>query len=263
MTTRVRTMWGVVALLAVLLSSCGLGGRAGAPQPGGGSPSAPAPAPAGGGGAAGTAGDRPSPTPSPSATTSAPLTAMVSSDGGPLTAAETSAAVGHCLGKQASRSEIAAVRVEYARDIAYLTDDVRTLPTIILTSQGVRIVCNTDGQVPARTSAVNREPDAAHPAIVVASAGITGTFNGPFANGMSPFAPCVVLRVAPEVATVLMRLDWPTGDSVWYGAAIENGYAAVSAWMGGTIGAPVDIDLKTVRTQVRAFDASGHELTVS
>lgn len=261
MSTRVGMTSAVTALLAVLLSSCGLGGGAHAPQSVGASPSAPVPSVKKV--ATRTAGDRTSPTPSPTATTPAPLTAMVSSDGGPLTAAETSAAVGRCLGKQASRSEIAAARVEYARDIAYLTDDVRTLPTIILTSQGVRIVCNTDGQVPARAAAVNREPDAAHPAIVVASAGITGTFNGPFANGMSPFAPCVVLRVAPEVATVLMRLDWPTGDSVWYGAAIENGYAAVSAWMGGTIGAPVDIDLKTVRTQVRAFDASGHELAVS
>jgi len=37
----------------------------------------------------------------------------------------------------------------------------------------------------------------------------------------------------------------------------------VSAWMGGTIGAPVDIDLKTVRTQIRAFDATGREIPVS
>jgi len=252
----------VTALLAVLLSSCGLGGHAGTGQSAAASPSSPAPT--GGGGATGTLGDRTSPTPTLTPTpTPTPPTAMVSSDGGPLTAAETSAAVGRCLGKHASASEIAAVRVEYARDIAYLTDDVRTLPTIILTSKGARIVCNTDGRVPPRAAGVNREPDAAHPAIVVASAGITGTFNGPFADGMSPFAPCVVLRVTPEVASVLMRLDWPTGDSVWYSAAIDNGYAVVSAWMGGTIGAPVDIDLKTVRTQLRAFDATGRELAVS
>jgi hypothetical protein len=188
---------------------------------------------------------------------------MVSSDGGPLTAAETRVAVRHCLGPSAGASDLAAVHVEYARDIAYLTDDVLTLPTIILTSKGVRLVCDKDGRVPPRPAGANREPDSAHPAIVVASAGVTGTFNGPFADGMSPFAPCVALRVGPEVATVLMRLDWPTGDSVWYGAAIENGYAVVSAWMGGTIGAPVDVDLRTVRTQLRAFDVAGRELPVS
>jgi hypothetical protein len=188
---------------------------------------------------------------------------MVFTDGGPLTASETRAAVGRCLGKRATPGEVAAARVDYARDIAYLTDDVRTLPTVILTSNGRRIVCNRDGRVPARAAGANREPDAGHPAIVVASQGITGTFNGPFADGMSPFAPCVVLRVGPEVATVLMRLDWPTGNSVWYGAAVGNGYAVVSAWMGGTIGSPVNIDLTTVRTQIRAFDAGGGELPVT
>ncbi len=187
---------------------------------------------------------------------------MVSSDGGPLTAAETNKAVGKCLGRQAGPSGIAAVHVDYARDIAYLTDDVLTLPTIILTSKGARIVCNKDGRVPPTPAGANREPDAVHPAIVVASAGITGTFNGPFADGMSPFAPCVVLRVTRAVATVVMRLDWPTGDSVWYGAAIQNGYAVVSAWMGGTIGAPANIDLTTVRTQLHAYGATGRELPI-
>jgi hypothetical protein len=255
MSLRAR-MWAATALLAVLLSSCSFGARTGAQQSAGASPSSSATtavAPT-----TGIGGDRTTSTPAPT-----PLTAMVSSDGGPMTATETRTAVGRCLGKHASAADIAAVHVEYARDIAYLTDDVLTLPTIILTSKGTRIVCNTDGRVPPRAAGANREPDSGHPAIVVASAGITGTFNGPFADGMSPFAPCVVLRVGPEVASVVMRLDWPTGDSVWYGAAIENGYAVVSAWMGGTIGAPVDIDLTTVRTQVRAYDATGHEFPVS
>ncbi|HEY8789428.1 MAG TPA: hypothetical protein VIM10_09905 [Actinopolymorphaceae bacterium] len=255
-------IWAVTALLAVLLSSCGLGAHTGARKSAGPSTSPPPSTP--GAIAYGTTVDGTTPTSTSSPTpTPTPLAAMVSSDGGPLTATETNNAVARCLGKQASASDIAAVQVEYARDIAYLTDDVLTLPTIILTSKGTRIVCNTDGRVPPRAAGANREPDAEHPAVVVATEGVTGTFNGPFADGMSPFAPCVVLRVSPEVASVVMRLDWPTGDSVWYGAAIENGYAVVSAWMGGTIGAPVDIDLKTVRTQIRAFDATGRELPVS
>lgn len=243
-------------MLAVLVSSCGLGGQTA--EPGTAGPTASPSAPTVAAGASGAGGTLTSATATP---TSSPLVAMASSDGGPMTAAETRAAVSRCLGKEASAADIAAVRVEYARDIAYLTDDVLTLPTVILTSKGTEIVCNTDGRVPPAAGAT-REPDAEHPAIVIASAGITGTFNGPFANGMSPFAPCVVLRVSPQVASVLMRLDWPTGDSVWYAAAIENGYAVVSAWMGGTIGAPVDIDLKTVRMQLRAFDATGRDLPV-
>jgi hypothetical protein len=241
-------IWAVAALLAVLVTSCGFAADTGAHP----SPTSPVPADHA------TSSPTGSPTPGPTA-----LIAMVSSDGGPLTAAETGAAVRRCLGKRASASDIAAARVDYARDIAYLTDDVLTLPTIILTVGRSRIVCNRDGRVPPRAAAGSQEPDAAHAAIVVASDGITGTFNGPFADGMSPFAPCVVLRVSAEVARVVMRLDWPTGDSVWYGAAIENGYAVVSAWMGGTIGSPVDIDLTTVRTQIRAFDATGRELSVS
>jgi hypothetical protein len=263
MSSRAGT-WAATALLAILLSSCGLGAHGGSPTAASSSRSSPAPAAGAGAETAGGGGERTSSSASTSASpTPTPLTAMVSSDGGPLTAAETSNAVGRCLGEQMSASDIAAVHVEYARDIAYLTDDVLTLPTIILTSNGTRIVCNHDGRVPPRAAGENREPDAGHPAIVVATAGITGTFNGPFADGMSPFAPCVVLRVSREVAKVVMRLDWPTGDSVWYGAAIENGYAVVSAWMGGTIGAPVDVDLKTVRTQIRAYDATGHEVPVS
>jgi hypothetical protein len=250
-------IWAAATLLAILLSGCGLGGPAAARPTAQPLPSSPASG--SGDRPTGTAGD-----PSSARATPTPTqpVAMVSSDGGPLTAAETSAAIGRCLGKRSSARVIAAVRVEFARGIAYLTDDVLTLPTVILTSNGTRIVCNTDGQVPAVVGA-NREPDTGHPAIVVASAGVTGTFNGPFADGMSPFAPCVVLRVSPDVASVLLRLDWPTGDSVWYGAAIENGYAVVSGWMGGTIGTHMDIDLKTVRTQLRAFDATGREVPVS
>jgi hypothetical protein len=249
----------VAALLAVLLSSCGVAADTGARPSAAPSPSSPVPLNVGASTRAGdgtTAGSTPSPT-------LTPPVAMVSSDGGPLTTAETRTAVRRCLGNRASASDIAAARVEYARDIAYLTDDVRTLPTIVINAGGRRLVCNRDGRVPQRTAAASREPDAAHPAIVAASAGITGTFNGPFADGMSPFAPCVVLRVTATVARVVMRLDWPTGDSVWYGAAVDNGYAVVSAWMGGTIGSPVDIDLTTVRTQIRAFDAAGRELPVS
>lgn len=240
----------MTAVLTVLtaLAGCGLGGHTTTPRTADPSPTSLSPT-----------RDL---TPPTSTTSPSPLTAMVSSDGGPLTAAETRTALARCLGKQASTRDITAARVEFARDIAYLTDDVLTLPTIVLISRGTRIVCNTDGRVPSTTGA-NREPSADHPAVVVASAGITGTFNGPFADGMSPFAPCVVLRVGPNVARVLMRLDWPTGDSVWYGAAIENGYAVVSAWMGGTIGSPVNIDLTTVRRQLRAFDATGRQIPVS
>jgi hypothetical protein len=241
--------WTVGAVLAaVLLTGCDLGTPDRAVR-------SPAPTPTGVTATPATPGSA-TPGPSPSA-----VVAMVSSDGGPLTAAETRAAVASCLGARAGAKDITAATVEYARDIAYLTDDVRTLPVIVIRSHGDRIVCNKDGRV-TPTSGATREPGSAHPAIIVASAGITGTFNGPFADGMSPFAPCVVLRVTARVATVVMRLDWPTGDSVWYGAAVGNGYAIVSAWMGGTIGVPVDIDLTTVRTQVRAFDAGGHELRV-
>ena len=155
------------------------------------------------------------------------------------------------------------VRVEFARSIAYLTDDVLTLPTVIVTDGGKRIVCNHDGRVAERTDrAALRVPDEEHPVVVIADQGVTGTFNGAFADGMSPFAPCVVMRVSPAVATVLMRLDWPSGDSVWYGAAVQNGYAVVSAWMGGTIGMAENIDLSTVRTQLKAYDRAGRELRV-
>jgi len=248
--------WATVTLLAVLVSGCGLGGHHATSQPAEPSPSSAAPAAGRDVTATESTGDRASTSATP---TSTPLAAMVSVDGGPMTAAETSPAVARCLGKGATADDIANAHVEYARDIAYLTDDVLTLPTVILTSKGSRIVCNRDGRV-APTTDTERAPTAEHPAVVVASEGVTGTFNGPFADGMSPFAPCVVLRVGPEVASVLMRLDWPTGDSVWYGAAIENDYAVVSAWMGGTIGAPAHIDLMTVRLQFRAYDATGHPL---
>lgn len=248
MSALLRTWTVTAALSALLLTGCDRRG----PEPAVRS-SVPTPTSVAG-------SSRPPTIGTPGATPSA-VVAAVSADGGPLTAAETRSAVATCLGKQASTDDITAATVEFARDIAYLTDDVRTLPTIVVRSKGRRIVCNKDGRVPL-TAGATREPDATHPAIVVASAGVTGTFNGPFADGMSPFAPCVVLRVTSRVATVVMRLDWPTGDSVWYGAAVGNGYAIVSAWMGGTIGSPVDIDLSTVHTQVRAFDAGGRELRV-
>ncbi len=183
----------------------------------------------------------------------------VSVDGGPLTAVQARVAIRRCEARARPTLDPARVRVELGRAIAYLTDDILTLPVVVFRAGGHRYVCNRDGVVPARTAAPATSTH--RPAVVIASTGVTGTYNG-FTNRLEPFVPCVVLAVTPAVGTVQMRLDWPTGDSVWYSAAIRDGFAVVSAWQAGSVGNPEQVDLRTVRTQIRAYDVDGHRLAV-